>query len=205
MNDEIRVTGTIADSIRAMLTSDEVAAAEYLQESFLTEAMLALFHARRDAGLSQTQVAEYMGTKQSAIARWERDFSGSISLRKYVEFALACGKLPFDISLADVSEMRAFAAEHPGEPVTARAFDQWRQQETIPPLTPAGENPVFHFEITIAPSPADAATPPGLPADNVIVLQKTPQYAQRHLLESQGVTDHVQAGRLTLSVGGQAG
>lgn len=62
------------------------------EELALLDAMLA---ARRDAGLSQAEVAERMGTKAPAVTRLERalatgQHSPSIdTLRKY---AAACGK-----------------------------------------------------------------------------------------------------------------
>jgi ribosome-binding protein aMBF1 (putative translation factor) len=62
------------------------------EESVLLDALL---KARQDAGLSQAQVAERMGTQAPAVARLERALatgkhSPSIAtLRKYVK---ACGK-----------------------------------------------------------------------------------------------------------------
>ncbi|BAN21916.1 helix-turn-helix domain protein [Caballeronia insecticola] len=59
------------------------------------EALDALLHARKEAGLTQAQIAERMGTTASAVARLEGSLisekhSPSIStLRKY---AKACGK-----------------------------------------------------------------------------------------------------------------
>ena len=43
--------------------------------------MEALFYARREAGLTQAQLADRLQTKHSSIACWEADTSGSISLR----------------------------------------------------------------------------------------------------------------------------
>jgi DNA-binding XRE family transcriptional regulator len=54
-----------------------------------------LIWARKQAGLTQEQLAEKLGTKQEAISRWETDTEGSISLRNYVEFVQACGMVPF--------------------------------------------------------------------------------------------------------------
>ena len=61
-------------------------------ESALLDALL---KARQDAGLTQAQVAERMGTQAPAVARFERSLSAGkhspsvATLRKYVE---ACGK-----------------------------------------------------------------------------------------------------------------
>ena len=116
MSEDTEVTGTVDDAIRNLLENDDEAAREYLKESFLTRAMLALFNARRDAGLTQAQVAERLGTKQSSIARLERDLSGSVTLRRFVEVALACGMMPFDVALAPVEDIRRAAIERPDEP-----------------------------------------------------------------------------------------
>src|SRR5712692_5214749 len=64
---------------------------EYLKAGFVSSAVDALFYARRQAGLTQAQVAEQMNTKQAAIARLEADTDGSMSFRRCAEFALACG------------------------------------------------------------------------------------------------------------------
>lgn len=62
------------------------------EESALLDALL---KARQDAGLTQAQVAERMGTQAPAVARLERSLSTGkhspsvATLRKYVK---ACGK-----------------------------------------------------------------------------------------------------------------
>ncbi|MCR4469648.1 MULTISPECIES: helix-turn-helix domain-containing protein [unclassified Burkholderia] len=82
--------------LRARALSDPEVRAEYerlnREELALLDVMLA---ARRDAGLSQADVAQRMGTKAPAVTRLERalatgQHSPSIdTLRKY---AAACGK-----------------------------------------------------------------------------------------------------------------
>jgi ribosome-binding protein aMBF1 (putative translation factor) len=82
--------------MRERILADPEARAEYdrlnREEFALLDQMLA---ARHNAGLSQAQVAERMGTKAPAVTRLERalasgEHSPSIdTLRKY---ALACGK-----------------------------------------------------------------------------------------------------------------
>lgn len=133
--------GTIEDIIRDLLASDPEAAREYLKESFLLNAMSALFHARRDAGLTQAQLAERLHTRQSSIARLERDQSGSVTLRRFIEVALACGVMPFDISFVPVEEMIRFASEAAETPRTQEVFAAWAashattQQVSAPQLT----------------------------------------------------------------------
>jgi len=78
---------------------------EYIKAEFLSSAADALFYARQQAKLTQAQVAERLNTKQSAIARIEADINGSMTLRHYAEFALACGMAPLDITLAPVDSV----------------------------------------------------------------------------------------------------
>ncbi|WP_224040201.1 helix-turn-helix domain-containing protein [Paraburkholderia unamae] len=77
-----------------MLTNPEVKAAyEALDEEF--SALDALLTARKEAGLTQAQVAQRMGTTTSAVSRLEASLASEkhspsfSTLRKY---AAACGK-----------------------------------------------------------------------------------------------------------------
>src|SRR5437764_11702647 len=100
---------TTADFIVELMTDEQDGdefSQEYIKAGFLSAAMRALVQARRNAELTQAQVAEQLGTKQTVIARWEKDKEGSISLRNYVEFALACGRAPLDITLELFSSLR---------------------------------------------------------------------------------------------------
>jgi transcriptional regulator with XRE-family HTH domain len=133
MNDADEVTETAADSLRELLAHDTGALTQYLRQSFLVEAMMSLFHARRKAGLTQQQVAARMGTKQSVIARWEADLSGAISLRNYVDFAVACGMRPFDMTLTSLSALAPFAKEHLDKAITVEAYHDWLWSEPLSP------------------------------------------------------------------------
>jgi DNA-binding XRE family transcriptional regulator len=69
------------------------AAYEALEEEFT--ALDALLTARREAGLTQAQIAERMGTTASAISRLEASLSSekhSPSLSTLRKYAAACGK-----------------------------------------------------------------------------------------------------------------
>lgn len=88
---------TVADRIRKLLANNDETSVEYLKESFLSAAMLTLARIRRESGLTQAEVAKRLKTKQSAIARTESDLAGSISLRRYVEIAAACGVMPEEL------------------------------------------------------------------------------------------------------------
>ena len=105
MNDDedLQIAGTTSDYLIQQLTDEEGRkdfAREYLKSAFLSSAVNTLCSMRQHAGLTQSQVAERLNTKQSAIARLEGDFDGGISLRRYVDFALACGMVPHNITFA---------------------------------------------------------------------------------------------------------
>ena len=120
--DDLAIVGTVTDSIRELVASDDAVARDYLKASFLSSAMIALFYARRKAGLTQAQVAERMGTKQSGIARMEADSSGATSLRRYVEYALACDMLPLNMVLDSVESIREYARANPDADRSAGAY-----------------------------------------------------------------------------------
>lgn len=130
MVDDRHHADTATESLREVIAHDPEALKEYLKQSFLMDAMLSLFQARRQANLTQRQVAERLGTKQSVIARWEADFTGAISLRNYVDFALACEVRPFDVTLAPVGAFVPFANEHPDQAITVEAYHRWLRSAT---------------------------------------------------------------------------
>ncbi|WP_423368092.1 helix-turn-helix domain-containing protein [Burkholderia sp. LMG 32019] len=87
------VRHTKADTKRLLADPAVKTAYDALEEEF--SALDALLAARRDAGLTQAQVAERMGTTASAVSRLEASLSSDkhspsfSTLRKY---AAACGK-----------------------------------------------------------------------------------------------------------------
>ena len=87
---------TAYEKLRAQALADPEVRAEYdrlnREEFALLDQMLA---ARRDAGLTQAQVAERMGTKGPAITRLERALASgqhSPSIDTLRRYAAACGK-----------------------------------------------------------------------------------------------------------------
>lgn len=139
MSDEkdIQIVGTTTDYIVQGLTNDsksEEFTQEYLKAAFLSSAVEKMFYARRDAGLTQAQVAEKLRTKQTAIARLEADMDGSMSLRRYVEVALACGMIPLDMTLVPISALRDYVIENPDAPRTADLYYAWlaKKSHTLP-------------------------------------------------------------------------
>lgn len=95
----------INDLIRDVLDTDEGTVA-YLRQWWLSDVMDALVSVRLRVGLTQREVAERMGTTQSAIARMERCDDGGVSLRRYVDYAVACGVLPGAVVMASVEKRR---------------------------------------------------------------------------------------------------
>jgi transcriptional regulator with XRE-family HTH domain len=127
-DEDIQVVGTMADYLIQKLMDEEQGqefAFEYLKSAFLTEAINALFYMRRQAGLTQAQVAERLNTKQSAVARLEGDSDGGISLRRYVDFALACGMVPHDITFAPLESAISYTIAQAKIPYTQVNYQEW--------------------------------------------------------------------------------
>jgi transcriptional regulator with XRE-family HTH domain len=114
--------GTLTDLVRELLVEDEESVTAYIEQSWVTRAIEALQDARRRASLTQEEVAKRLSTTQSAIARLENNHEGSISLRRYVRYALACGMAPFDITMEPVSAMRDYILQDPDAARTPLAY-----------------------------------------------------------------------------------
>lgn len=98
---------TTSDFIAEMMMDEkdgEEFTLEYLKARFLSSVGRSLYYARRQAGLTQAQVAERMNTTQSAIARFEADKNGAMSFHRYVDFAIACGLMPHSLVLHPILE-----------------------------------------------------------------------------------------------------
>jgi transcriptional regulator with XRE-family HTH domain len=128
-------------ALEALEESDE-SAHTYLVYSWLSSALEKLYDARRQANLTQRDVAQRLGTKQPAIARLERDNEGRVSLHRYIEFALACGFLPLDISLRPIEALREYALNDPDAPRTEVAFEAWSSKA----LATGNVIPPTHFD-----------------------------------------------------------
>ena len=137
-DEDIQVAGTMTDYLIEKFTDEEQGkefATEYLKSAFLTSAVNALFYMRRQAGLTQAQVAERLNTKQSAIARLEGDFDGSIALHRYVDFALACGMVPHNITFAPLESAISYTIAQPKILYTQVNYQEWLKADSSSTLT----------------------------------------------------------------------
>lgn len=127
-DEDIQVAGTMTDYLIQKLTDEEQGkefASEYLKSAFLSSAVNALFYMRRQAGLTQAQVAERLHTKQSAVARLEGDFDGGIALHRYIDFALACGMVPHNITFAPLESVISYTIAQPKILFTEVTYQEW--------------------------------------------------------------------------------
>lgn len=123
---------TTTDHLIQNLTNEqdgEIFTAAYLKADFLSSAVNELFYARRSAHITQDQLAQKLGKKQSAIARWETDTEGKMSLRQYVEIALACGVIPLPMRLEPVFSVRDYIMENPRQPLTHLLYEAWQARK----------------------------------------------------------------------------
>lgn len=102
MNETGLTYQTTAGALRT-LVSDEPSAREYLAAGLLAQVAVQLQAARVRAGLSQEDLARLLETTQSAISRTEKDDNASLSMRRFVRWALACGCIPRTLELGEVS------------------------------------------------------------------------------------------------------
>ena len=127
-DEDIQIVGAVSDSLVQELGNEkhgEEFTVEYLKADFLASAANALSTLRHTAGLTQAEVADRLHTKQSAIARLEADFDGAISLRRYVDFALACGVIPHHFTFVPIETARNFTLEQPEVPLTVENQLNW--------------------------------------------------------------------------------
>lgn len=108
-----------------ILTESEEAAGEYLKATWFYRAMEGIREARIQSGLTQSDVAEKIGTTQSVIARLENAYEGTFSLNRFLEYAWASGAAPLDLTWVSPDELRAFAALNPAAPRTEEAVRLW--------------------------------------------------------------------------------
>ena len=146
------------DPVRELL-EDKDTAYLYLAERWLTDVVAKLRDARLESDLTQHEIAERLGTKQPAIARLESDHEGKFSLRRFVEYALACGALPLDLSLESAEEVRRCALGSPGEPITETAYENWLDFAAVKGTIVGRHTPAAEHEFRFALHPGHEAGP----------------------------------------------
>jgi transcriptional regulator with XRE-family HTH domain len=138
-DEDLQVVGTTSDYLIQQLTDEEEGkdfAVEYFKSGFMASAVDTLFYMRRQAGLTQAQVAERLNTKQSAIARLESDSDGGISLHRYIDFALACGMVPHNITFAPLESVINYRIAQPEIPYTQVNHQEWLKANSQSTSTP---------------------------------------------------------------------
>lgn len=98
-------------------------AKEYLLSAWFYRAMEEIRDARIQNKLTQKEVAERLGTTQSAVARLENAHRGTFSLERFLEYAWASGLGPLDAAFVPAEELRWFAFE---DPLAARTMSSVR-------------------------------------------------------------------------------
>jgi transcriptional regulator with XRE-family HTH domain len=127
-DDDLQIVGTTSDCLIQQLTDEEEGkdfAIGYFKSGFMSSAVNTLFYMRRQAGLTRAQVAERLNTTEATVAYLESDFDGEISLRQYVEFALACGMVPHDITFAPLESVINYAIARPKTLYTQVNHQEW--------------------------------------------------------------------------------
>jgi transcriptional regulator with XRE-family HTH domain len=175
INDKLTTT---QQKVLDLLRNGGQDASDYLAETFIIEAIQMLLEARLEAGLKQDEVAYILGTKQPAIARWESDFEGRITLRKYVEFAVACGKIPCDLSFIPLEEMTQFAIKNLDASRTADRVTDWEKLIEAPPLSQTTniETQPLSTERPLLPNSRDIHVEPTKPTDSSKVSTSPSQW-----------------------------
>jgi transcriptional regulator with XRE-family HTH domain len=115
--------GTLEDSAREYVEESEESAKVYLRESWLAATMAILHRARWATNLTQAEVAERLGTTQSAIARLER--ADDTTFGRFWEYLYACGVVPLELETVCFEDLREYVRRQPGADRTVEPVKQW--------------------------------------------------------------------------------
>jgi transcriptional regulator with XRE-family HTH domain len=114
-------------AIDKQILNEPDAAATYLRSSWFYRTMETIRNARLRNGLTQQDVADKLGTTQSAIARLENAHTGNFSLDRLLKYAWACGAAPLDLEFVAPEELRAYAQEYPRGSRTYSDLLDWKR------------------------------------------------------------------------------
>lgn len=175
--------GTVADYLIRKLKDEKHGlenAIAYLRASFLSSAVDALFYARRKAGLTQEQVAQKLGKKQEAIARWEADKEGKMSLRQYFDLALASGRIPLNIVLEPKEDVRDFVIDHPERAPSPYSYYEWLKKKA----ESASITQTTTMQPVVAPTQLTSSIPPSN-QEAMLTVQAVERYLRGQREQSQ--------------------
>ena len=148
-------TKTTADFIARRLkdpTNGEAYLRAYLRAGFLESAVNTLYQVRRQAGLTQAQVAEKLNTGQAAIARLEDDTEGAMSLHRYVDFVMAC--------------VRGYTLENPQLPLTQENYHVWLLNREFQSMLVSQNINVPNQPPVVTATTVQTSSPPATNTDN---------------------------------------
>lgn len=100
---------TREDLLREYVYSSEEATDEYMKEMWLLASIGNLVRSRLQAGLTQREVADALGTTQSAIARLEA--GNDIKLSRLWDYLRVCGSVPSEVTAVPQTLARTHRAD----------------------------------------------------------------------------------------------
>ncbi|HET6386949.1 MAG TPA: helix-turn-helix transcriptional regulator [Armatimonadota bacterium] len=110
------------DAVAEVMQRGPESRKRHSRRSFLLSVRFSLFKLRHEAGKSQAEIAEALGTTQSAIARLKKIDPANITLGRLVDYALAWDAAPLDIGFVSVQQLTGFTIAHPELPRTEHNF-----------------------------------------------------------------------------------
>lgn len=151
IDDSWEDAGTIDDLVRDLLQESDETARLYLRESWIASVFAVLRETRRAADLTQQELADRLGMKQSAIARLER--AEDTKLSTLWNYLAACGQTPTDLQTVSLKQLRAFVLADPDAPRTAEAVGSWKLRWVFD--APAGRRAEMSVDVETRAEPID--------------------------------------------------
>lgn len=139
---------TPRDLVQDFFAEGEESADLYLKESWLVSTISMLRDARLAAGLTQQELAERLGTTQSAVARLERESDTKLST--LWNYLAACGVAPASIETMALNKLREYVSADSAAPRTSAAVRMWQEWRTPHTFESAGytwETPTWTMRV----------------------------------------------------------